>query len=222
MADLRWMHRWREPRLGDDAIRKAVGHRRRVAFLKMILPVTVMVLVAAVFAWPSLTKTTSGFRLDFGLDVGQIGGQGGMVNPRFLGVDSQEQPYTITAAHASHPENDTNRVNLSAPEADLSLKGGDWFFVRADEGVYDRAAESLDLVGDVTMYTDQGVEFRTTRAHVDLTSGTARGDQPVHGQGPWGLIDSVGFTYQRDGGHVLRFLGRPTMILHDRQQDREG
>ena len=102
----------------------------------------------------------------------------------------------MRGAEAFQPERDSPIVHLSEIEADIfgdPARSG-LLALTANEGVYQRDAEQLDLSGDVTVRSDAGHEFRTSKAHVDLPAGTAKGDEPVSGKGPHGLLDAGNFA----------------------------
>jgi lipopolysaccharide export system protein LptC len=64
---------------------------------------------------------------------------------------------------------------------------------------------------------DQGYEFHTTKARIDLDARTAAGDAPVNGRGPQGEIQAEGFEIL-DGGTRVVFHGR-SRALFQAQQD---
>ena len=66
------------------------------------------------------------------------------------------------------------------------------------------------------MYVDNGFEMHTEKAEFDLSQGTARGNQAVLSQSPWGVLTASGFEYSPNG-QVFHFLGRPTLVLHATQ-----
>jgi len=192
--------------------RHAIRYRRCVALLKFVLPVTAAALVLLVVAWPSLKGYDTGFRLEFSETDYTVDGTVRMTKPRFVGTSDDGRPFTVTAETASREARDERFINLDAPTADLTTSGGEWIAITAHRGVYDQERETVDLDGDVSVYSASGLEFHTEHAVIDLAAGTARGDEPVQGQGPWGLIDATGFRYDRDADRIV-FLGRPKLTL---------
>ncbi len=184
-----------------------------VGFMRYLLPVVALILLGLVVAWPLMTGREEGFRISFSEDA-EIDGTLKMVKARYMGTDARNRPFTVTAKQASQPDGDSPIVHLRAIEADIFVDPArsEWLAVTADEGLYQRDARLLDLAGDVAVYSDSGHEFRTTAAHVDLPAGTAEGDQPVSGQGPYGLLDANSFTL-KDRGQVMTFVGRVHMTV---------
>ncbi|MEK9899787.1 MAG: LPS export ABC transporter periplasmic protein LptC, partial [Rhodospirillaceae bacterium] len=73
---------------------------------------------------------------------------------------------------------------------------------------------TLHLTGDVNLFHDQGYEFTTTAAQVDLVTSTASGDEPVDGQGPFGVLNAEGFRVFDSGDRVL-FLGPARLTVFE-------
>ncbi|OSQ31655.1 MULTISPECIES: LPS export ABC transporter periplasmic protein LptC [Thalassospira] len=193
--------------------------RSIVNMLKLVLPLIAASLVALVVLWPQIEKVQeSGFRLGFSTTPDDLMENVTMSNPRFFGVDGNKQPFTVTANDAvEQPENGERlaHVHLDAPQADITLEDGSWIALTADEGFYTESDELLDLVGTVNMYHDQGFEIHTEQAEIALNSGSAKGNEPVDGQGPFGTIKSdTGFELE-DKGAVIRFLGNARLVIFD-------
>lgn len=193
--------------------------RTIVNMLKLVLPLIAATLVALVVLWPQIEKVQeSGFRLGFSTTPDDLMENVTMSNPRFFGVDSNRQPFTVTANEAvEQPENKDRlaHVRLDAPQADITLEDGSWIALTADTGFYTESNELLDLVGTVNMYHDQGFEIHTEQAEIALGNGSAKGNEPVDGQGPFGTIKSdTGFELE-DKGAVIRFLGNARLVIFD-------
>ncbi len=161
MAAQGFVRRLRARVAGTEVMRLEAGYRRRVGLLKVVLPVTALVLLAMVVAWSSFQPGAPGFRLDFSLADYRASGQDEVLNPRFHGTDSRNQRYTVTAEMAVRPAGEGDRVYLVMPKADIAMGDGEWMVLTADQGIYDRVAETLDLSGAVSIYADRGFEVHT-------------------------------------------------------------
>ena len=206
------IERWRTRPTSDDQMRAEVSYRRRVETLKWLLPAAALAL-ASLLGWSWFNPSTTAFRLDYSIEDFEFSGQDEMLNPRFFGVDSRNQRYTVTAESATRPLDGSEQVFLIKPTADITVAEGDWLTLNAEQGIYDRNTETLALSGAVSIYADNGVEMHTDSAQFDLAGGIIESDSPVHGQGPWGLLDANGFKYARKGD-ILHFSGRPTLVLY--------
>ncbi len=189
------------------------GYSRFVAIAKLVLPLVAVALLALVWAWPNLRGTDLRFRLGFSDLVTRETAGPSMINPRYVGSDSQQQPFSITSDVARNSAGDRLKVDLDAPKGDIVLNDGTWLMLAAETGVYARTAKILELVGGVTLFHDSGYEIRTDSASVDLEQGTAQGTEPVRGQGPFGDLRSEGFVLL-DKGKIIHFTGKSKLVIY--------
>lgn len=186
-------------------------------WLRIGLPALTLVVVVVVLVWPILFNR-AGFRLSGAPTSGVTDAYARMNNPQFTGVDKSDQYYTVTATSATQRRASEEVFELDAPKADWNLNDGTWMAVTSDGGRFDKKQKQLDLVGHVTLFQDRGYELVTDAATVDLASGNANGDKPVHGQGPAGTIESEGFQLL-DKGQVVIFTGQTTLVLFEDGND---
>ena len=210
----------RTPRLASLQVRSRVGDAGRaggysnfVGFMRYALPLGALLLLGLVVVWPLATGREEGFRISF-TDAPDLDGSLRMVNARYLGVDNRNQPYTVTAAEATQSEPNSPLVTLKDISADVftDSNSGQWVALTAREGLYQRETRQLDLAGDVAIYSDQGHEIHTARAHVDLGARTADSDAPLVGQGPFGLLQAGNF-YLDDNAQAMFFGGGVKMTV---------
>lgn len=194
------------------------AHTRFVAMMKWALPVTAAGLVAIMVAWSQDHDQDRGFRLgQSSLRVDDVAGQK-VVNARYTGTDNHDRPYTITAEALAQASRDTDVVQLNGPKADVALSGSSWAALTAPTGMYSRKERRLLLAGGVNLFHDGGYEFHTERAVIDLGLSSARGDDPVDGQGPFGTLQADGFRIE-DGGQRIHFTGRAKLVIHSSAPD---
>lgn len=199
--------------------KSAAGHSRAysrfVNLMKFLLPVVALAVIALVVAWPHINTGDLRFRL--GVTVLKLTGaeEPSMINPRYVGTDSDNQPFSITAdlARSMGGTNAAETYALVMPKADITLEDGTWLVLTANDGIYSRNGRTLGLEGEVNLYHDSGYEFRTTRASIDLAAGVAEGNDPVNGQGPFGQLRASGFRVASKG-NVIYFLGKSKLTLY--------
>jgi lipopolysaccharide export system protein LptC len=104
-------------------------------------------------------------------------------------------------------------VNLTQPRGDMTLENGSWLSIASKQGVYLQKANQLDLSHDVTLYRDDGTTMTTSSASLELKDGVAAGSEPVHVEGPWGVLDAQGFTVI-DKGTAIQFIGPAHVVLN--------
>jgi len=186
--------------------------RRRflVTATKWILPLGALVLLALIALWPELDRATTKARLSMAHISGELEG-GRLIDARYNGIDERNRPYTITAATAR--QLDPDRIGLTMPKGDITLENGTWLMLAAKEGSFLQHLNQLDLMRDVTLYRDDGTTLQTATATIDMKAGAAAGSDPVHVEGPFGVLDAQGFTVL-DKGSAIDFTGPAHVVLN--------
>jgi lipopolysaccharide export system protein LptC len=180
-----------------------------------VLPLAALALLATVTLWPEFESATERGRIAFRQTTQVRPDALHVVNPRYQGVDEQNRPFSVTASTAVQAGAE-DIVALRVPRADLLLTDGGWVYLEARDGLYDKGRSTLDLTGDVTVHHDDGTQFVTARAALDLAAGGAAGDAPVAAQGPFGTLTAEGFRL-RDRGQVVVFTGNSRVVLEGTQ-----
>lgn len=140
-------------------------------------------------------------------------------NFKYSATDSQSRPYTITADSAAQPQDKAiDVINLTKPQANFTLANNHWMTITAQNGVYHRNADTVDLNGNVTLDHDTGLTFHTSSAQIDMKAKVAAGSEPVQGQNATSEINSQGFRIL-DDGNVIIFTGKSLLKLHGKGKD---
>jgi lipopolysaccharide export system protein LptC len=205
-----------DPHFLEPARPRGRANARRYRWLrgafKLLLPFLALALVALVAIWPHLSLNPSLFTVKLSDVIKQSVDAVNMLNPRYSGVDDQDRPFTVIADSATQQPQDLDRVELARPRAVLSLDSGANVTLSADRGSFLRGTEKLDLTGEVHVIHDQGYDFRTEEARLDIKAGTAAGDQPVQGSGGFGTLSAEGFRIFDQGALVI-FTGKAKVTL---------
>ena len=188
------------------------GYTRFVRLMRLVLPVVALVLVAVLFAWPNMDGRLSS-PPEKTAAAPQTVGRNELVKPRFESADRQNRPFTVTADNVVQNANDPDVVMLDNPAADMKMTNGAWLAARAQKGAYRQNAEKLLLEGDVRLFHDSGYEMKTAKLLVDMKGDQAWSDQPVHVQGPAGVLDASGLQVKNDTG-LLVFTGPAKLVLN--------
>jgi lipopolysaccharide export system protein LptC len=98
----------------------------------------------------------------------------------------------------------------------MTLQNGTWLTMRSRLGVFIQHTNLLDMWKDVVLYRDDGATLYTQSMSMDLKSGAAAGAQPVHAEGPFGVLDAQGFALV-DKGDVIQFTGPARLVLNGKQ-----
>lgn len=192
---------------------RLAGYSRYVVFMKFILPLIALILVATIMIWPQLHVLDETFSIAL-TDVKLSAKESpNMVNARFVGADQKKQPFSITADIARNLLKDTTEIELEMPKADITVSDGSWLVLTANSGVYNQKGKVLSLEGAVNLFHDSGYEFKTKVANIDLNRGIAISNEPVKGQGPFGHLQAEGFRIEEKGNKII-FSGRSKLILY--------
>ena len=192
----------------------AFGRRysRFVSLAKIALPLMALALVMVLVAWPQAQNEDTTFQVSLAALPEGDAGDTGMTRARFVGTDSKDQAFVITAERAVPNAINPERITLEMLQADLTLSSGVWASMLSVTGLYDRAQQSLTLRDGVDLFADNGFALHTASARIDLEDGTAKGSEPVRAQGPMGDLDADSFLIERDGQRLF-FIGNVRMTL---------
>lgn len=205
------------PRAQETLARDVARHARFVGAMKVVLPLIAVALVALLVSWPYMTdREDAGFRLSYAAVEEGANGTITMTNARYIGTDEDGQPFTISAESAEQNPDDPGRIAMTGLSADIALGDGPWLALQADRGVYQQDAATVDLAGDVRLFSDTGYELHTEAASVDLKGKVAEGHAPVSGQGPAGLLEAGGFRADA-ASRKVRFFAPVRMTLYPSQ-----
>jgi lipopolysaccharide export system protein LptC len=198
-----------------DGARVGRGYSRFVHLAKLTLPVAAVGLLMVVGAWPRLQAVFESVRILVPrLDISAARDLN-MVAARFTGVDRQNRPFVVTAEIARQKPKLDDLVSLDRPKGDLTTVSGGWLELSGDTGFYQPQPQLLDLFGNVALFQDKGNEFHTASAHVDMSAGSAEGDEAITGQGPFGNATGQGFRIL-DRGDTIIFKGHATLDIQPR------
>jgi lipopolysaccharide export system protein LptC len=190
---------------------RGMARRRWVITLtKWLLPAAALALLTTVAVWPEMERDATQATMAARTVATEVQG-GQMVQARYHGVDDRGRPFTLTAAIAR--QLDPTLIALTSPKGDITLENGTWLMLQSKRGTYVQRQNQLDLRDDVVLYRDDGTTMTTASAAIDLKNGAAAGSDPVHAEGPFGTLDSQGFTVL-DKGAIIQFTGSSHVLLN--------
>ena len=197
----------------DERRRAGSSYTYFVRVTKFLLPLTALSLIIAVVLWPRLNPPP---QIEEAPAIQQQVST--MISPRFFSTDADGRPYSIIAAEAEEQRGATDVIDLVRPEGEITMADGQWLALIADFGIYDRFGGTLQLDGRVNLFRDDGVQFVTEQAFVDIEAGLAWGDMPVIVSGPFGVVHGEGFRYADETGQIV-FTGQSSLVLHQAEPD---
>jgi lipopolysaccharide export system protein LptC len=178
-----------------------------VAKLRIALPLLALLLLIVLVVWPLIDPNK--------LKSAVIKNIPDLVveDLHFTGLDSKNQPYSMTALRATRPSGLANIYDLDKPKAEITLQNGAWISGMAQYGRYDQETRRLWLGGDVQLFHDKGYQFTTDEAQIDIDESDAWGEKPVLIQGGFGEIRGQGFR-ALDSGSTFVVKGPAKAILN--------
>lgn len=202
------------PGLRTRAFARAARHSRRVRLLKVAIPVSAILGLAAVLTLAFFNP----FRKIEGLSVGPIsvtGTQVTMEMPRLTGFKNDNRPYEVTASAALQDVHKPNLVELRDLRARIITDDqGNAARLEAATGILDTQKEQMELRKDVRVKTDAGQDVLLRSAFVDFKAGSVVSTEEVSVKMPTGVITAAGLEV-RDGGKLLTFKGRVRAVFED-------
>lgn len=206
-------HDWRRARVLTGG---AEDPRRRLIMrlVKYVLPAVALIFLALMIAWPRLFREESKFELTSS-EISAAKDDLRMSSPRFTGMSSDNRPYRVIADAAVQELNDHDLVRLQNLQADIALSDGSWLSLNAKGGLMHNGLKTLQLDGQIEVYTELGYAFYTESAQIDLEAGSMFGDQPVRLQGPMGHLRARSLR-ATERGQILHFAGDVKVTIFPR------
>lgn len=188
----------------------AVTHSQRVRHLRVGLPLTAAAIAAAIVG--SLIYTSS---RKPSIDIAAIKIEDGrlvMDQPELAGVDANKRPYRLKASKAVQDAANPSRVALDSIEATLPFNDQGNARIVAGNGLYDAAAKTLLLGGDIAVDTEDGIRLRLIDADIDIGKGVMKTANPVEVDTGTALVTADTLRVE-DKGRTIVFEHRVRMTL---------
>jgi lipopolysaccharide export system protein LptC len=128
-----------------------------------------------------------------------------MEHPRMTGLRRDGKPYDVIAETGVQSPKDPNRTVLTRLNAKLYMADGSETRILGDEGVYDNAAQTLDLSGNVRI---KGANFTLSlrKMKMDFKANVFSSTEPVRLDLDNGWVEANGMT-SSDSGEMITFSG---------------
>lgn len=192
------------PSVGNSDVGRTVRRQRMFRLLKIVVPAATGLIIVLSLFWPQLVGRDS--RIDIAVPDAareRDGQPEAIVNATYSGIDREGRPFSIRATSVRNTEGDSAALQLIKPDAQIAMKDGSVLTIAADQGLYQRDRDSLELQGEVTLRRDGDLTVVTERANIDLRASSASGDQPVGATSPYGTLSGTGFRIASGGDTVF-------------------
>mgnify|MGYP001444047864 CR=1 FL=1 len=179
--------------------------------LRLLLPLAAVAIITALLTWPSSEKEIAALQEEQRQALKTVR-KNELTKPEFQSMDDKNQPYTIAAEKAIQDENDETIMLLTKPVGEVKLTSGKIVNITANDALYKREDENVELNGDVILNHQDGYRMTMSKLYIDLAEKTALAEVPVHGVGPEGTIKAQGLQGDNAQG-ILIFTGPAELIL---------
>lgn len=188
-----------------EAYRLATRHSSRVRLLKIALPVAALV-IAGIFAVVSIVRTY--LPADLQVESASIeDGKIVMRNPAIAGRNKDGISYSMKAERALQDMKQPDVIELQKIIAKMPVNESTIAEVVAQNGIYDRGRNLLEMVAPFTINLNTGLAAAFQSAQLDINGGTMSTDKPVSikSSGASIVAQSLRMT---DKGKVVTFEGQ--------------
>lgn len=185
-----------------------------VIILKFVLPITALAMAVALFLYPAMTG--NGKKIVLVAQETKTAPKTSpiMSKPKFIGTDSQNQPYQISAKQAIQEK--VNLLTLEEINADITLNNGDWISAVAGSGNYDSIQHQVNLFDEVNLYlvepTGNTYQAYTKNAFIDADKGILQSNDPVTIKSDAVELDAQSFIVEREKKKIT-FKGPVRLVI---------
>jgi lipopolysaccharide export system protein LptC len=198
---------------------RAARHSRRVRFLRIAVPATIV--VALSLTWLVSWLDPMKMMVKLPIDAGKLvisGTKITMESPKLSGYTRDQRWYELNAAAAAQDITKPDFVELREVRAKIEAEDKSTMFLSAKDGTFDRKTNILTLNNNISLKSTSGYEVRLNEAIVDTASGEIVSNKPVEVQSQQGTIKSERLEVLKSG-EVVRFTGNVIMNLTAQPDD---
>ncbi|MFO1014732.1 MAG: LPS export ABC transporter periplasmic protein LptC [Caulobacteraceae bacterium] len=174
------------------------AHSRLVRSLRVILPILVVAIAGGLLALAagSAARREAGAPKETTTHIR-------MVNPHFLGRDSQGRAFEVRAAEAQRSDTNLQEVILRDVVLTLDINGAHPSRMTANEGVFREDTRILRLKGDVRVDDGRASNFATDEAIVDTRTSQVTGAGGMSTQTAQGNMQAGQYSVTDKGDRVI-------------------
>jgi len=167
------------------------SYSRFVALLKFALPLTGLVLLAALFLVQERETMESGFVFS-SADKAAINDGLTIRDPRFSGVTVKGDRFTVSAVSALPDGPNATKLSLSGVQSQTEMANGTIIELRAQSGEANLSERILRLGGGIIMSMNDAYRMTAPSGVADLETGVIDIEGPLITDGPLGRVEAGG------------------------------
>ncbi len=123
------------------------------------------------------------------------------------GLDTEKQPYSISASNAVQDKDKPNFITLDQVSGSSSRTTGEKIVFRSEKGLYNSDGKTLDLATNVVITSTGRFTARMEKAHVIVGEKRLTSAVPVLVELSNGTINANGVEISNDGNNILFLNG---------------
>jgi lipopolysaccharide export system protein LptC len=193
-------------------------YSRTIAFLKVLLPLTALAILATLFLLSRSEDTvaTIPFAED---DVSSRTRDQQVTRPFFSGTTSKGEEILVTADSA-RPGNETKPGDADNLNARLKLAGGQLITLRSDSGTLSAGGDFVTFMGNVRIESSTGMVVLTEQMNTSLNGIQGHAPGLVNATGPLGDLTagSMEFYAKSGDGDVHMLFKNGVKLVYDPKQ----
>lgn len=193
------------------------GYSRFVGILKIVLPLTALVLLSLVFL---LARTIDPMRAisTASIDVEDRARDPRLSGARFAGVTEDGAALTIVTQTARSDPDAAMRLEVTGLDLHIEGAAGENLIARAENGFVDRGTGRFEMRGGLLIDATPGYALTSERIEGLLDSTYVEAPGPVSGTAPAGEISAGNMVMRTDSsdgtGYMLVFGGGVRLLYH--------
>ena len=197
----------------ERAIRAARRHSRNVRFMRIAIPLGVVLGLAGISLITYFNPLRVLAKLPINLnDLVVSGTKITMEKPHLSGFTKDARAYEFTADAAAQDLTKPDIVELRNIKAKIQMQDNSMMEMTAATGIYDTKGETLKLDRDILLTSSTGYKGRLSQAVVDIRKGNVTSDNPVELEMLQGVLNAKRLEIV-DSGDMVRFHGGVDMVL---------
>jgi lipopolysaccharide export system protein LptC len=209
-------------------IRTRDRHSRRVAIAKIALPLVGFALFASLFVYSKTNPVREGL-IFADTELRRMASEAQITNPRFSGVTTAGDAFSVSATIATPDAPKPGRVDLQDPSTTVSFASGVDVAASAKTGSLDIEASTARLAGDVYLETSTGYRAETAGIELNFLTGNVSSPDGVMASGPIGRIEAGTMQLQQNldkdsggGQSVLIFKNGVKVVYTPTEPQQQG
>ncbi|MGR3761190.1 LPS export ABC transporter periplasmic protein LptC [Roseobacteraceae bacterium NS-SX3] len=193
-------------------------YSRMVAYLKVLLPLTALVLLSTLFLISRGVNTDAVIPFAEQEIAERTRGQQ-ITSPHYSGTTEDGDEITVTAASAlpGGPDSEPSATDL---EGEIRLSDGGRILMFSDSGILMPGGDTAEFTGNVQIISADGLRVETEALTTALKGVDAESPGPVHATGPMGELTAGNMRIRpaTGGGPVHMLFNNGVKLIYDPQK----